>query len=235
MARPAARPAPGALWHSPAPPSFPAPGCPGARRMPLVPPLPSDHDPAVAELAAFFATTLGFAPNSVLTMQRRPALARAFTELNRAVMANHGRVGSELKRLVGHVASRVAGCRYCEAHTIRAAARFGADEGRDAARLDAVWQFETSPLFSPAERAALAFAVAAAQQPGAVDEAIGAELRRHWDEGEIVELTSVVALFGFLNRWNDAMATELEAPAAADGLRWLAAQGWQAGKHGAAG
>jgi uncharacterized peroxidase-related enzyme len=200
--------------------------------MPLVAPLPADHDPAVAELARFFEGTLGFAPNSVLTMMRRPALARAFTELNRAVMTNEGRVTSELKRLVGHVASRVAGCRYCEAHTIRAAARFGTAEGADAARLDAVWQFRDSPLFTPAERAALEFAAAAASVPGAVDSAIAAGLREHWDDGEIVEITGVVALFGFLNRWNDAMATELEAPAAADGRRWLAPQGWQAGKHG---
>ena len=199
--------------------------------MPLVAPLPSDHDPAVAELARFFEGTLGFAPNSVLTMMRRPALARAFTELNRAVMTNDGRVTSELKRLIGHVASRVAGCRYCEAHTIRAAARFGQAESADARRLDAVWQFRESPLFSPAERAALEFAAAAASVPGAVDAAIAAGLREHWDDGEIVEITGVVALFGFLNRWNDAMATELEAPAAADGQRWLAPQGWQPGKH----
>lgn len=201
--------------------------------MPLVAPLPTDHDPEIAELARFFEGTLGFAPNSVLTMMRRPALARAFTELNRAVMTNHGRVTSELKRLVGHVASRVAGCRYCEAHTIRAAARFGAAEGADARRLDEVWSFRESALFTPAERAALEFAGAAASVPGAVDGAIASELRRHWDEGEIVEITGVVALFGFLNRWNDAMATELEAPAAADGERWLAPQGWRRGKHGA--
>jgi uncharacterized peroxidase-related enzyme len=199
--------------------------------MPLVAPLPADHDPEIAELAHFFEGTLGFAPNSVLTMVRRPALARAFTELNRAAMVNHGRVTSELKRLVGHVASRAAGCRYCEAHTIRAAARFGAVEGADARRLDEVWQFRTSALFTPAERAALEFALAAAACPGAVDAAIGAELRRHWDDGEIVEITGVVALFGFLNRWNDAMATELEAPARSDGQRWLAAHGWSAGKH----
>jgi uncharacterized peroxidase-related enzyme len=199
--------------------------------MPLVDPLPADHDPEVAELARFFEGTLGFAPRSVLTMMRRPALARAFTELNRAVMANEGRVTSEFKRLVGHVASTVAGCRYCEAHTIRAAARFGAADGADPRRLDAVWAFRTSALFSPAERAALEFAAAAAATPGAVDEAIGAELRRHWDDGEIVEITGVVALFGFLNRWNDAMATELEAPAAADGARWIGARGWVVGKH----
>lgn len=199
--------------------------------MPLVAPLSPDHDPEIAELAVFFGSTLGFAPNSVLTMMRRPALARAFTELNRAVMDNQGRVTGELKRLVGHVASRVAGCRYCEAHTIRAAARFGAQEAADARRLEQVWQFRDSALFTPAEKAALEFACAAASAPGAVDEPIASELRRHWNDGEIVELAGVVALFGFLNRWNDAMATELEAPAAADGQRWLAAQGWSAGKH----
>jgi alkylhydroperoxidase family enzyme len=199
--------------------------------MPLVAPLPADHDPQVARLAEFFAGTLGFAPNSVLTMQRRPALAAAFTELNRAVMSNHGRVTSEFKRLIGHLASRVAGCRYCEAHTIRAAQRFGAAEGSDERRLAEVWGFRTSALFTPAEKAALEFACAAASVPGAVTPAIGEALRAHWDDGEIVELTAVVALFGFLNRWNDAMATELEAPAAADGERWLATQGWQAGKH----
>jgi uncharacterized peroxidase-related enzyme len=199
--------------------------------MPLVAPLPADHDPQIRALADFFAGTLGFAPNSVLTMMHRPALAAAFTEVNRAVMTNHGRVTSELKRLVGHVASRVAGCRYCEAHTIRAAQRFGAAEGADARRLDAVWQFRDSPLFTPAEKAALEFACAAASVPGAVTPTIADALRRHWDDGEIVELTGVVALFGFLNRWNDAMATPLEAPAAADGARWLGAQGWAAGKH----
>ncbi len=199
--------------------------------MALVEPLPTDHDAQVAELARFFNTTLGFPPNSVLTMMRRPAIARAFTELNRAVMANEGRVTSELKRLVGHIASRIAGCRYCEAHTIRAAQRFGESEGAAPARLDAVWDFRSSALFTAAERAALEFAAAAATVPGAVTPEIAAELRRHWDDGEIVEITGVVALFGFLNRWNDAMATELEAPAADDGRRWLAGQGWSAGKH----
>ena len=200
--------------------------------MPLVDPLPTDHDPEIAELARFFEGTLGFAPNSVLTMMRRPAIARAFTELNRAVMDNRGRVTSELKRLIGHVASRVAGCRYCEAHTIRAAARFGQAQGADARRLDAVWSFrDRADLFTPAEQAALEFAVAAASVPGAVDGSIGQALRAHWEDGEIVEIAGVVALFGFLNRWNDAMATELEAPAAADGARWLAAQGWSRGKH----
>ena len=199
--------------------------------MPLVDPLPGDHDPEVAQLAMFFNQTLGFAPNSVLTMMRRPAIARAFTELNRAAMENHGRVTSELKRLIGHVASTTAGCRYCEAHTIRAAERFGSSEGADRRRLDDVWSYATSELFNDAERAALDYARAAASVPNDVTPEVGQMLRAHWDDGEIVEITAVIALFGFLNRWNDSMATELESPAAADGAQWLAKRGWAVGKH----
>ena len=56
--------------------------------MPLVAPLPEGHAPEVAALARFFNETLGFCPNSALTMQRRPEIAKAFIALNRAVMAN---------------------------------------------------------------------------------------------------------------------------------------------------
>ena len=196
--------------------------------MPLTSPLPPDHDPEVADLARFFNETLGFCPNSVLTMQRRPAIAKAFIELNKAVMDNQGRVTSALKRLVGYVASLTAGCRYCQAHTIRAAERYGAADEQ----LENVWAYKTHPAFNAAERAALDFAVAASVMPNSVDEAISVELRRHWDDGEIVEILGVVALFGYLNRWNDSMGTTLEAPAEESGREWLEKQGWTAGKHG---
>ena len=50
-------------------------------------------------------------------------------------------------------------------------------------------------------------------------------------DGEITEILGVVAMFAFLNRWNDTMATPLEAPAAAIAQRALGDQGWTAGKH----
>ncbi len=195
--------------------------------MPLVTPLPSDHNAEVAELATFFNETLGFCPNSVLTMQRRPAIAKAFIELNKAVMDNRGRVTSDLKRLIGYLASLTAGCRYCQAHTIRAAERYGAEVDKMAH----IWEFRTHPAFSEAERAALDFAIAASSVPNAVDDAISERLHTHWDEGEIVEILGVIALFGYLNRWNDSMATQLEAPAAESGRHWLDQQGWTPGKH----
>ncbi len=195
--------------------------------MPLIDPLPADTDAQVRELAKFFNETLGFCPNSVLTMQLRPAMARAFIGLNTAVMENHGRVTSSLKRLIGYVASHAAGCRYCQAHTIRAAERYGAEREQ----LEHIWEYRSHPAFSDAERVALDFAVAAATIPNGVDDNLAERLRTHWDEGEIVEILGVVGLFGFLNRWNDSMATTLEPPAAESAEQWLGGSGWNRGKH----
>ena len=196
--------------------------------MPLVDPLPKGSSPEVDELARFFDETLGFTPNSVLTMQRRPAIARAFIALNKAVMANEGRVTSEQKRLIGYLASHNAGCRYCEAHTALAAERYGATRER----LEAIWDYPTSPLFTPAEKAAFDFAIAASSVPNAVTNSVADTLRDHWDEGEIVEILGVIALFGFLNRWNDSMGTSIEPGAAEMGERQLSGRGWSRGKHG---
>ncbi|NHZ71830.1 MAG: carboxymuconolactone decarboxylase family protein [Aquificales bacterium] len=195
--------------------------------MALVSPLPGDFDDEVAELARFFNETLGFCPNSVLTMQRRPAIARAFIGLNKAVMENHGRVTSEQKRLIGYLASHAAGCRYCQAHTALAAERYGASPER----LADIWTYENSPHFSEAEKAAFDFTLAAAQVPNLVDEAISARLRQHWSDDEIVEILGVISLFGYLNRWNDSMGTTMEDGAVTAGETWLKGQGWSRGKH----
>jgi uncharacterized peroxidase-related enzyme len=196
--------------------------------MPFITPLPADANPEVAELARFFNETLGFCPNSVLTMSHRPAIAKAFIQLNIAVMANHGRVTSALKRLIAYVSSHATGCRYCQAHTIRAAERYGAPDEQ----LANIWQFRTHPAFTAAERAALELSLAASAVPNAVDDSIQAEMKKHWDEGEVVEIMGVIALFGYLNRWNDSMATTLEEGAIASGEALLATDGWTSGKHG---
>ena len=93
-------------------------------KTPLVKPLPTFGNPELEELVKFFNETLGFCPNSVLTMQHRPGIAKAFVNLNSAVMKNEGGVSSALKRLIGYLSSYTAGCRYCQAHTIRAAERY---------------------------------------------------------------------------------------------------------------
>ena len=176
----------------------------------------------------FFKGPLGVIPNSVRTMAHRPQVARAFTDLNLAVMADTGTVTPEFKRLIGYVSSFASGCLYCQAHMILASERFGAGE----ARLQAVYDFEATDVFSAAEKAALAFAHAAAQVPNGVTPEIGDRLRAHWSDEAIVEIMAVAALFGFLNRWNDSMGSALEDLPRARGEERLApATGWHLGKH----
>ncbi|WP_395075128.1 carboxymuconolactone decarboxylase family protein [Flavobacterium sp.] len=195
--------------------------------MPLVNPLPSNHDEEIRKLAEFFNETLGFCPNSVLTMQHRPAISKAFINLNMAVMENHGRVTSALKRMIGWVSSNAAGCRYCQAHTIRAAERYGAEQEQ----LDNVWEYKTHAAFSAAERIALDFSIAATMIPNAVDDNIKTELYKYWNEGEIVEMLGVISLFGYLNRWNDSMGTVVEEGAIESAEKYLGKYDWQVGKH----
>jgi len=195
--------------------------------MALVTPLSADHDDTTKELAAFFNETLGFCPNSVLTMQRRPAISQAFINLNKAVMANDGRVSSSLKRMIAWVSSNATGCRYCQAHAIRAAERYGAEKEQ----LDNIWDYRTHEAFSEAERAALDFSLQASQVPNTVDAEIKQRLYTYWDEGEIVEMLGVISLFGYLNRWNDSMGTTIETGAVQSGKQHLGKHGWEEGKH----
>lgn len=196
-------------------------------KRPLVFPSSEKEDTDFRNLIKFFDETLGFCPNSVKTMYHRPAIAYAFIELNKAVMQNKGRVTSALKRLIGYMSSNVAGCRYCQAHTIRAAERYGAD----IEKLNNIWEFRTHHTFSDAERAALEFAFASSTIPNSVDDNIAENLRLHWNEGEIVEILGVIALFGYLNRWNDSMGTELEKEAIESGEKYLKQKDWTTGKH----
>jgi len=185
-----------------------------------------DDSPAFRQLEALCIETLGFMPNSVLAMLRVPGLAQALGALNSAVMGR-GAVDKGFKRLVAHMASRAAGCHYCMAHTAAGSQVHGI--GTD--KLDALWSFETSPLFSVAEKTALELALAAGQVPNAADDALFDRLRAHWSEEQILEIVGVVSLFGFLNRWNDTLATSLEDHPATVANRHLAPQGWSPGKH----
>ncbi|MCT4561910.1 MAG: carboxymuconolactone decarboxylase family protein [Crocinitomicaceae bacterium] len=195
---------------------------------PLVNPKTDENDKELQDLITFYNETLGFCPNSVKTMHHRPRIAYAFIEMNKAVMENKGRVTSALKRLIGYISSHAAGCRYCQAHTIRAAERYGAEQEQ----LENIWSYRTHQAFSEAERVALDFSLAASQIPNAVDDSLAQRMREHWNEGEIVEILGVVALFGYLNRWNDSMGTEMEGPAVQSGEELLAEKdGWNVGKH----
>ena len=190
-------------------------------------PLPTEHSPELKEHFDAVGKNLGFVPNSVLIMQRKPNVVKAFAQMAAAVWDPNSSVDRGFKRLIAHVASRAAGCQYCMAHTIEGAAHLGVDDKK----LAAVWEYQSSPLYTEAERIALDFAFAASVVPNAVTDQSFDDLRKHWNEEQIVEIVATIAMFGFLNRWNDTMGTPLEDKPMATGEKYLSRGGWTPGKH----
>ncbi|MEM1314477.1 MAG: carboxymuconolactone decarboxylase family protein [Pseudomonadota bacterium] len=192
-------------------------------------PLALEDLPQFAPFFELIERTMGFVPNSLPTMARKAGLLEGFAALAQAALpAEPEAVPRPLLQMCAVVASAAAGCRYCQAHTASTAARLGVAE----AKVADLWLYETSARFDEAERAALRFAQAAAETPGRADDAMRAEVIAHHGETGLVEIMAVVALFGWLNRWNDAMATALEPEPRAFAEAHLARHGWAAGKHG---
>lgn len=190
-------------------------------------PLPPETTPELADDFQIFVEILGFVPNSLLTMQRSPAMVKGFGELTKAVMNPDGGVDLGFMRMLAHFCSRAAGCQYCEAHSLVAAKIHGIPQDK----IDALWDYQTSDLYSEAERVALDFALAAGSVPNNVDQALMDRMKEHWSEKQIVHILGAISLYGFLNRWNDSMATDLEESPKAMGERVLASGGWDGGKH----
>lgn len=174
-------------------------------------PLSPDANPELKENFEHFKKLLGYVPNNVLILSRKPKLVKGLAGLAQALWDPASEVPHGLKRLVAYIASRTHGSRYSAAHSAEAAHRAGIDD----AKIEAVDDYRTSPLYTEAERVALDFAVAAASQPNAVTDELFERMRQHWTETQIVEIAAVVAINGFLNRWNDTMAPPLEPEPAA--------------------
>ena len=138
---------------------------------------------------------------------------------------NNGELEPGLKQLIAFVISNAAGCRYCQAHTSHSAAK----RGVSIEKIKAAFEFESSDLFDEAERAALRVALHAGLVPNAVSPDHMAELNKHFTARESVEIVAVISLFGYLNRWNDTMASTLEDAPVSFASENLAT--WDIGKH----
>jgi uncharacterized peroxidase-related enzyme len=148
----------------------------------------------------------GYVPNSYLILAHRPSILKAFMDLSKAVIRDEGTLDRGFRFLVAYISSRTAGCQFCQAHNIQSAARWGIP----AEKLDAIWDYETSPLFTEGERAAFDLARSASFVPNSATDEIFERLKRHFSTPQIVEIVAVISLFGWLNRFNDTLHTELD-------------------------
>ena len=161
---------------------------------------------AVKDELALAAAVMGFEANSLKIMAHRPEILRGFLALSAPILGPDAKLEPGLRQMMAYIASAAAGCNYCQAHTAHGAHEKGvADE-----KIENLWLYETSPLFDDKERAALALAQTAAGVPNRVTQAHFDAVARYFEADEVAEMVAVIALFGFLNRWNDTLATELE-------------------------
>src|SRR6185503_17152196 len=198
-------------------------GAPKGRPMARISPAAPEQFAQVADHMERWKKTKGYPPNSWLVMVRKPKVFRAYRDLHTAVMMDDGEVPKALKFMIAEVVSSAAGDPYCAAHNAENAVEVG---GVDTKKVEALSQFETSALFSDAERAALRLARAAGSCPPAVTDEHFVALKKHYSEDAIVEIVSVLALLGWLNRWCVTFATEIEEGAAAFAEQHLAPSGW---------
>lgn len=157
---------------------------------------------------------------------RRPRVAELYRELSEEIW-HTGVLSSQLKKEVFLLASLSSGCRHCQSH-----GAYGLHhEGASIERIRDIWDFERSEHFTEAERAAYRFARDAGLVPNAVTPEHHADLREYYSNEGIAEMLDVIALSGWLNRWNDSLATVTDAEAVSWAQENLSPVGWDLGKH----
>lgn len=162
-------------------------------------------DQKVRETIQSYESIRGFVPNSIRTMARRPNIVSAFMALNKSILYE-GTVDESLKMLISLATSLSSGCLYCQSHMTNLSSIYKVSDEKIADLL----KHDESEHFSEAESAALTVAFKASEVPNAATEQDFDQLKQHFDDEQIVEIVASIALFGFLNRWNDTMATEVE-------------------------
>lgn len=187
----------------------------------------NDKLTAVKDELALAAAVMGFEANSLKIMAHRPEILRGFMAFSGAILGPDGILEPSLRQMIAYMASLTAGCNYCQAHTAHGAH----ERGVVSDKIEHIWAYERDARFSEAERAALALAQAAASLPNKATQAHFDALKPHFSEAEICEIVATISLFGFLNRWNDTLATALEESPLAFAEAHLAKTDWKPERH----
>ena len=148
---------------------------------------------------------MGYLPNSHLSMAKNPKLNDGFGALAGTIFGSkHLDMG--LVNLIALASSLSSGCKYCQAHTSHGANRAGIS----IEKISEILKYKESDQFSLSEKAALDLAFSAGVTPNTSKKEHFVELQNHFSDEAIIDIVAVIALFGFLNRWNDTLGSKLE-------------------------
>ena len=162
--------------------------------------------PEFEELFKLVESFMGYLPNSYLLMADKPELLEAFAKMSSAVF-NTVSLDVQSKQLIALASSLSSGCKYCQSHTSHGAERAGVANDKIADILN----YQKSKYYDAKEVALLDLAFSSGEVPNGATKTHFDNLKKYYSNHQIVDMVSVIAFFGFLNRWNDTFGTEIEA------------------------
>ena len=155
-----------------------------------------------------------------------PELRTSFNHLLQLVYSKK-ELSEQYKHELFTMASLSSGCVHCQSH----GAFHLNSMGVETERIRAIWEYETSDLFTDADRAGLDLVRAAAQSPNQTTPEHFENLRKHFTNTQIIEILAVNCAAAWLNRWNDTIATVTDQESVDWATENLSDVGWNIGKH----
>jgi AhpD family alkylhydroperoxidase len=158
----------------------------------------------IARFSAWYSKRqFGQVPDPLGVTAHHPNLLRGYVdfewELSRA-----RRVDQKLKDLGETKAAALAGCEWC----LDIASEICRKSGITEEQLADLPRYRESEHFSEVERLVLDLAAGMSQTPVEVGDELFAELRRHFDEAQLVELVGAIAWENYRARFNWALDIE---------------------------
>ena len=163
---------------------------------PIVKPI-SDKQADKLAKEIFYKTkaSVGQVPEWMRVMANCSDTLKGFTALFHSLMDN-APTDSLLKWKVAYVVSEINKCEYCSSVTKIKLQSFGEDE-KSLAKIEQISTAE--------EKVAIEWAKAVTEHAYKIDEDLVKRMKRHFSDAQIVEITSVIGLFNYINRFNDAL------------------------------
>jgi uncharacterized peroxidase-related enzyme len=164
---------------------------------------PASREKAAADVQPIFdrlTQAFGHMPAFFGTMARSPEALQHFMPLYGAVI-NKGLVEAKYKELAYLKTALINGCEYC----FRAHASSGKKNGVTEEQIKNLAFYQRSAAFDAKEKATLLYAERVTRGASGIREGAIHELKQHYSDDQIVELTLTICIANFTNRFNDAL------------------------------
>ena len=174
-------------------------------------PIVSDGEasPEQAVLFEYCTKMLGRVANAIRVASHSPKVAQALLGFMIPTIREEvtGLLGVQIKALAILKTSMLNGCNYCIGHNTQLGRAVGfSDEKIQALEGD----YQNSDLFAPDEIAAIAWAECLTLRTYREKPEVMAELKKHFNNEQVVEITMVSGFFNFWNRFTDSFEIDIE-------------------------